>query len=365
MARTAGVLLAFLLLARGWMSAHAWGKTGHQRINIIADSLLSDKKREKIKAMLKKDIVAISNLESKPKATNFLPLRFHSQNPRWTCNTEIGHKGLLVCDNKAAKIDSIFCAMAYFFDEFAHKELLLEFPQPDAGPIFTPRSIPGIVDQDVPEHVDLMWLINLLGDLHQPLHWFEEQNYGKDVNVIYNGQRMTLWDLWEIEIPQQLPKTASIETLQKDYKQFRSDWRLHHPDELFRTWAKEAAEKVCTEVNRELQQHHADGSTTIPDPFEVSEALMQRWVKVADKLMLEAGERTAFILRDILMHTKSARLHKEGRGMHHRHKNVGVSLAKNLGVGLVVVPGLIALFSFHLRIGGPTLGMLLTGRRKA
>merc|ERR1719188_2238060 len=89
----------------------------------------------------------------------------------------------------------------------------------------------------------------------------------------------------------------------KDYGRGAAIWQQKVPTELFRDWAKEAAEKVCTDVYAPMTVNHADG-TRVESPFTLSDSLFESWVKMAEALMTQAGERLAFVLNDIIEHKR-------------------------------------------------------------
>merc|ERR1719160_2040383 len=116
----------------------------------------------------------------------------------------------MTCEGKRggefAESDSLFCASAYFFEHFAHDALLKAYPKPKF-PIGTPKKL-AVVDslpksEQTPAHY-LRWLVMLLGDMHQPLHWLREHDFGNDIKVRYKGEEFSLRSFWEVEIPKSL-----------------------------------------------------------------------------------------------------------------------------------------------------------------
>merc|ERR1719210_2851002 len=103
-------------------------------------------------------------------------LHWHHQDPEWTCGGRGGlgdKEGHVRCDGHGAENGSLFCALAFFFEHFAHDALLKEFPKPKE-PIGTPASLQALekvpTSDQTPSNF-LRWLVILVGDLHQPLHW--------------------------------------------------------------------------------------------------------------------------------------------------------------------------------------------------
>jgi hypothetical protein len=263
-------------------------------------------------------------------------LHWHRQEPEWTCGQKGGigdSGGHIACDGHGATSGSLFCALAFFFDHFAHDALLKEFPKPKE-PIFTPDKLPALMkvpSKDQTPAYYLKWLVLLLGDLHQPLHWLHEHNHGREIRVSYNGTEYNLLQFWEDFLPIHLQK---METgvqpfmMDKDFDVHAKAWAHKSPTELFRDWAKENAEKLCIEVYRPMTVNHADG-TRVESPFTLTEELFQKWLKMAQELIQLAGERMAFVLNEILEHKRHKEAHKDGRGLHSR--KVAVDVEKKEG----------------------------------
>lgn len=265
----------------------------------------------------------------------------------------LGEHEHLRCDHKnSAEQGSLFCALAFFFEHFAHDALLREFPVPKE-PINAPKQLPSLEKvtsmELTPAHY-LRWLAGLIGDLHQPLHWLRQHDYGKRINVLYKNRPYTLLDFWENELPQHLAPLPPVKSLQEQYEEREHTWDHNLPTELFRRWAKENAEVVCSQVYQAMESNHADGSRKIEDPFHISEEVFQRWIKLANDFTTLAGQRLAFVLLDILEHKRHKAAHHEGRGYHHRRNRHLRNLGYNCLVAAVLVPSLLKLLRWHEKI---------------
>jgi hypothetical protein len=157
----------------------------------------------------------------------------------------------------------------------------------------------------------------LVADLHQPLHWLAEHGYGKDIEVIHKGEKTNLLTFWETNIPKAmkpLKSTLHPDKSDKDYGRLRPAWEHKNPTELFREWAKDAAEKLCTEVYAPMTVNHRDG-TKVESPFTVTDDLFEKWSKLGEELIDLGGERLAFVLNDIIEHKRHKEAHADGRGL--------------------------------------------------
>lgn len=366
--------LASLCLVAHWTGAAAWSTEGHERIARVANELMQGKHKDQIRTMLHGDLIALSDWEKT--MTKKLPetdaLHWHRQEPEWTCaglsskaapdQQHLGDKGgHIKCDGHGAESGSLFCALAWFFEHFAHDALLNEYPKPEV-PIGTPKTLSVLAkvptSEQKPSHY-LRWLSILIGDLHQPLHWLREKNYGRDIKVIYKEEEYTLLSFWEDYLPRQLAPMQSSSALKAESMTKHFSIRHKLPTELFRDWAKETAETVCNKVYGAMEINHADGTRQIDNPFKLSEEMYQEWLGIASTLTTQGGIRLAFVLQDIIEHKKHKAALKDGRGRHHRKKNWKASLGTNAAVAAVVVPLLLLGFRTHLNAGGPSLRRLM------
>lgn len=183
-------------------------------------------------------------------------LHWHRQTPEWECtgfhNAHLGDDaGHVRCDDHGAQKGSLFCALGYFFDHFAHDALLKEYPEPKE-PLDIPQTLQALEKVPTLElgtSQYLRWLIILIGDLHQPLHWLKEHDYGKEQEIHYKGEKYNLLDFWESFVtarpPRTFPDLPSKETIEAEYAKEHHHWMHLRPTELFREWAKEVAASVC------------------------------------------------------------------------------------------------------------------------
>eukprot|EP00933_Yihiella_yeosuensis_P053567 TRINITY_DN51817_c0_g1_i1.p1 TRINITY_DN51817_c0_g1~~TRINITY_DN51817_c0_g1_i1.p1 ORF type:complete len:370 (+),score=57.92 TRINITY_DN51817_c0_g1_i1:107-1111(+) len=313
-------------------------------------------------------MVKFSNWEQQTTAkypqTNML--HWHKQDPEWMCRDlserikvpstltemgihDIGDKaGSIKCDEHAAKSGSLFCALAYFFEHFTHDALLKEYPAP-AEPINTPKTLEALENlpkSELQPPQYLRWMAILIGDLHQPLHWLSEWDYGRKLKVSWKGNEYSLNQLWEDVIINHANPLPSNKALKKHYKDWQPKYWNKVPPQLFREWAKEVAQRVCTQVYGGLGLH-GQGKNALHDPdsgeaLELDDETFQSWVRLAEELTSEAGERLAFIFEDILEHYKHKMAIKLGRG--HIKKSWTKDLGINAALAVIVVPSLLLLF---------------------
>lgn len=378
-AGSARVALAIACCAVRWQGASAWANRGHQRIAEVTKRMIKPSTLKRVDKLIGGDLLDFADWELTMgrKYPETDKLHWHRQDPEWTCTDvrkapkpgmsqnifgdiagNIGRfgddEGTLRCDGHGAEGGSLFCALVYFFEHFAHDALLNEYRQP-LIPLGTPPELKALAKVPKAEQTPanyLRWLVNLMGDMHQPLHWLRKHNasstdpssgYGNDIFISYRGQAMSLLVFWENYVAESMPPLPSQETLERQYANRVVAWWDKHPGELFRIWAREEAEALCNQVYAPIF------SATVEEGkhFEVDEALYKRWQELGTNYIILGGQRLAFILSDIVEHTKHKKAHQEGRGRHHRKKRWQEGFFTNFAIGVVVVPSLLVLLTMH------------------
>lgn len=321
---------------------------GHQRVLEVTALLLKDRHKKQVKHLMEGDLLEYAGWEEKmmkahPESHN---LHWHHQSPEWNCSSVMDTKAHLRCDRQGDGGSSLFCALAYFFDQLAHHALLNNFPKPKE-PINAPDELDVL--KKVAAHIKTShharWLVTLLADLHQPLHLLPAHHFGAGLRVKYNRKETDLLEFFEDFLPSQLPPLPSAEKLQAHFKSEMRHWHAtprKRPVELFRYWGKDVARSTCKEILSAMEP--LDPKV----PFEVNSATYQRWLNITQELTIRAGERVAFSLLDVLEHKKHKLAHKEGRGAWHKtaiRRPDGFTY--NFMIGCIVVPTNLLLLRWH------------------
>jgi len=354
--------------------AGCWSTAGHERIAKLAVQLLGDKKRKRIGAMMHGDLTEFADWEERMAKLHPLTqgIHEHRQRPEWSCTAgpgaprSIGADGEHIrCDGKGADQSSLFCALAYFFDHFAHDAVLDAYPEPKE-PILTPKRLIPLEDLSKAETKPsqfLRWLAMLIGDLHQPLHLQRGSNdFGRRIKVTYQGSEYSLFQFWE-DLPKKLYAMPSQDVLQRQFESRAPGWWDKRPTELFRQWMNETSQVLCSQILALVEATASDGANEAAEgasPIAISEENFQRWRQLAEDLTTLAGQRLAFLLSDILVHRKHRHAHKEGRGHGHHKKNAGTCFLTNVGIAAVLIPGLLWMLRYHYE--SPSAGGNLIGQ---
>ena len=298
----------------------AWSGEGHFQIALVAEGYLREKLRKKVRGLLKGDLVDFAHYEEK--ITAKLPetgsCHFHHQTPEWTCDGGIGRQGKVHCDGSEAGYFSLLCGVSLTFQKFAHDALMQEYPKSD---YFRMRisdywgNFEGAKYAEMlktPED-ELRWLAIFIGDMHQPLHWLRgDFEYGRNMTIVVKGQEYSLFEYWERELPQ-LFKLNDFHGDPRMYKKWHHF--KEHPAQIFSTWGIEQSSKAC-DIYANLKGLGSGGSRV-----EVDTKTILQWRKDYEALVLQAGERLAQVMSELLTHRKHEAGHKHGRGLHHPHSS--------------------------------------------
>lgn len=164
----------------------------------------------------------------------------------------------------------------------------------------------------------LKYLINLIGDMHQPIHFATAStDAGRNFTVEFRGQRMSLYDVWDKEMTQSIIRDqpgfwwggwTNVQRSRVEYDRDKEQFKQEH-EALLGKWADENAKFLCEKVwrnplsGRQITEEVQDGVFRIPDQ------LYEVWKQEMMSKILVAGARTAIILNSILHHREGAELH--------------------------------------------------------
>jgi len=177
------------LLLSGLLGASAWDKDGHEAIGMVAMSALEGVAETQVKHLLGgRDAADVGSWAMKvnKKYPWSVPLHFQPQPSGWKCS---GADSSVCPDNRC-----IAKALKHFYGRLTGQKLVdIEWP---AGMKLT--------DADA-----VKYLINLIGDLHQPMHLsLASEDMGRNLSVTFRGQQTTMFDLWDSGITQAIMKES-------------------------------------------------------------------------------------------------------------------------------------------------------------
>lgn len=168
-------------------------------------------------------------------------------------------------------------------------------------------------------------LINLVGDLHQPMHvGFAGDDNGRNVQVTVRGKTMSLYDAWDKGISEIVREQESnfwlggwthIRAIQHEFQADKDGWKADGATKMFDKWASESVDFACTKAYKHpITGKMIAGPDKEAGPVVIDEQAYQAWRELWLRQILLAGERTAIVLNDIL-DSEAAKKLTEGTGV--------------------------------------------------
>lgn len=155
-------------------------------------------------------------------------------------------------------------------------------------------------------------LINLLGDLHQPLHvGYTSDDNGHAVKVKFRGKEMSLYDFWDKGIGETIRTEQSgfwyggwthVRAISSEHQADKDFWKKEGSFASFDKWMHESVMFACEKVyvHPTTGKKLAGPGADLGQVVEIDEGAYQAWNKMWLRQILMAGQRTAIVLNDIL-----------------------------------------------------------------
>jgi len=287
----AALLTVFLPLT------HAWDKDGHEAIGMTTMSALQTGPVAQVKRLMHgKDAVDVAAWAHKVNKKYPWTSELHFQK-----NQKCGETNFTDCPGNRCLVK----ALKHFYGRLVNKQLVnIEWP----GGI-------KLTDADA-----VKFLINLIGDLHQPMHFgVQGDDLGLKINVTFRGKKVSLYDMWDREITQAVIKDSPgfwwggwthVQRTRIEYDQDGEKWKKEGIN-MFDKWANESVKFLCNTVYGNLLAK--TGQDVLPETmssgnFHVDEVLFESWKRELLSRLLVAGARTAIVLNSILQQREAINL---------------------------------------------------------
>eukprot|EP00927_Polykrikos_kofoidii_P071986 TRINITY_DN68161_c0_g1_i1.p1 TRINITY_DN68161_c0_g1~~TRINITY_DN68161_c0_g1_i1.p1 ORF type:complete len:435 (+),score=61.69 TRINITY_DN68161_c0_g1_i1:111-1307(+) len=270
--------------------AVGWDKDGHEAIGMTTMSALEAEPMSQIKRLMHgKDAVEIAAWAHKVNKKFPWTSELHFQRqPTMTCEGA----DLSLCPGNRCLVK----ALQHFFGRLVNKPLV----EIDWGAGIK------LTDSDC-----LKYIINLLGDLHQPLHFAVTPGIiGSNVSVIFRDREMSMFDFWDKELTQATIRGeptfwwggwTHVKRTRVEFERDGALWKQNGAAEFWR-WANETAEYMCHHVYLNPVTGRSILSEMKSGKLHVTEELFEQWKREMLSKMLVAGARTAIVLNAILAH---------------------------------------------------------------
>eukprot|EP00927_Polykrikos_kofoidii_P030096 TRINITY_DN25954_c0_g1_i1.p1 TRINITY_DN25954_c0_g1~~TRINITY_DN25954_c0_g1_i1.p1 ORF type:complete len:394 (-),score=69.69 TRINITY_DN25954_c0_g1_i1:78-1187(-) len=285
--------------------AFGWDKDGHEAIGMTTMSALQPEPVSQVKRLMHgKDAVEIAAWAHKVNRKYPWTSDLHFQRqPSMNCP---GGADLSICPGNKCLVK----ALQHFYGRLVNKPLV----DIDWGKGIT------LTDADC-----LKYLINLIGDLHQPLHFaLAPGQPGDNITVTFRGKETSLFEFWDKEITQATIKESPgfwwggwthVQRTRVEFEQDGAKWQTHGVQQFW-AWANETAEYMCDRVYKDPLTERSVLNQMRNGKFRISEELFQQWKRDMLSKMLVAGARTAVVLNAVLSHRE---------GMEQLHAGTAVS----------------------------------------
>jgi len=220
-------------------------------------------------------------------------------------------------EKRVAKCEDNIClltAIKHFYGKvLADEGRRMDFPKIDYD-----KAAKGVRFSDMDS---VKMLINLIGDLHQPMHvGFASDNMGRNIEVIFKGKKMSLYDVWDTGISEIVRDMESnfwlggwthVRAVGAEFARDKELWQEEGPFKSFERWYEESVSFACREAYVNPITHKPlAGPGAEAGPVNLDYTAYQAWRESFLRQILIAGERTAIVLNDILDASGAAKLDK-------------------------------------------------------
>jgi hypothetical protein len=267
-------LLAASLAVMPVQQAMAWGASGHSVVAEIAQRRLERRALHQIKYLLGGE-VSLASIAS------------------WADDIEAQRSGT---------VNWHFVNIPYDATSYIPERDCRETPKGDCVINAIERSRATLADRSAPKRQRaeaLMFLVHLVGDIHQPLHVADRNDAGGNrVAVTFYGSPMSLHLVWDVGIIERRSYDwgAHVRQIEQDWLPGKNIAALQEGGPV--SWALEA-HKAAVEVAYDVQEDH-----------ELGDAYYQRSLPIVQRQLGLAGIRLARILNEAFQIRKLPR----GRG---------------------------------------------------
>lgn len=291
MART---LSAVLFWDHLWV-ARAWDKDGHEAIGMTTMSALQPEPVAQVKRLMHgRDAVDVAAWAHKVNKKYPWTVELHFQRqPNSRCDTKgVDMSGASCQGNKC-----LVQAMKHFYARLVNNS----GPPPE---IDWGKGI-KLTDADC-----VKYLINLVGDIHQPLHLAGVDS--ANLSVHFRGKVVSMYDIWDHELAAATIKESPgfwwggwthVERTRQQFEYDQQAWAKNGIQE-FERWANESTKYLCENI---YSSHGSSRLQALKDgTYRLEEDQFQIWKREMLNKMLVAGARVAIVLNSVLHHREGS-----------------------------------------------------------
>jgi len=170
-------------------------------------------------------------------------------------------------------------------------------------------------------------LINLIGDMHQPLHvGYASDDNGHNVQVNFEGKQMSLYDVWDKGIGELVRQRQSnfwyggwthVNAVREQYEADKKFWQEKGAFAAFDRWMDEEVDFACNNAYKDPGTGKLLGGPQGPQSGQlesISPQAYSAWKDAWLKRILIGGARVAIVMNDIMDAQGASKL-KQGTGV--------------------------------------------------
>jgi len=222
-------------------------------------------------------------------------------------------------EQRVAKCDDNLCLLQSIKNLYGNI-LQDEGRKTDYPPIDYDKASKGLKFTDADE---VKMLLNLIGDMHQPLHvGYAGDDTGRKVMIRFRGKEMSLYDFWDKGISETVRNDESnfwlggwthVSRVAEEFEKDKEAWKEQGAPKMFDRWMEESVKFACDVAYKHpTTGQMMAGPQAGTGPFDIDEQAYQVWREKWLRQVLIAGERLAVVMNDILAASGAAKLSKEG-----------------------------------------------------
>lgn len=349
------VLIILLVTVLPSHTCYGWNIDGHMAIGQTAMSAMRGNAVSQVKRLTRgKDVVDVAGWADKVRAkyptTEPLHFQMQSASDSTPCTT-------ITLDNCKEGL-CLVNALTHFYGRVTSQNL---------KEMNYPEGIITLTDADA-----LKYLINLIGDLHQPMHLANlDDNAGRSTWVkhstdMHTVANVTLYSLWENDMIQKYRTMNAkfwdggwthVNSIGKSFfQQEKTKWDALAQDQkhrAFLAWAGDSRRIFCESIQNVPLRNVALTNST-----EIYPALEHVWMEEIKRKILQAGVRVAIVLNSILEQREASKL-RQGSGIDLNENKKGEKLPpwiRNLGTNVLVFLIVMVLFMYITKFyAGPSI----------
>lgn len=308
--RRVGIHIVFLLLVLCHKDARGWNLDGHMAIGQTAMSAMRANAVSQVKRLTRgKDVVDVAGWADKVRARypSTEPLHFQLQSGTGACQ-DVSQQP---CINNWCLVSAI----THFYGRVTSQNLK-DMSYPD--------GISQLTDADA-----LKYLINFIGELHQPMHVGNALDYGGRKTFVKHGQDrnskndVSLYDLWNNDMIQKYRTLNSkfwdggwthVNSIGKTFfQQEKGKWDefpVDQKEKAFFKWAEQSRKFFCENI-----MALPNGGEALTNGTDITPSLEHVWMEDVKRQILYAGVRTAIVLNSVLEQREVASKLRQGSGI--------------------------------------------------